>query len=172
MKDIKIFCYCLGGYFIFGGGIAYGVSEMFDWISKLDPYAASDPGFIMVSGVMNKMLSYIYWLMLFGAGYVALGIFLEKVFQQALWIHLLLTAGLLAWAVIAFQQMLPLMQSFMGMAALGSGGMNDPSVEHFFEEFNRAVWVSSIISGVVQFVIPQFFLGRMIWKKQKEAVSI
>lgn len=167
MKDIKIFCYCLGGYFIVGGGISYGVTEMFDFISELDPHVSSDPGFNFVTNVMRGMLDQMYWLLLFGAGYVALGIFLEKVFQQALWIHLLITAGMLVWAVFVYQQMLPLMQAFMGFSVVGSGLEHETS-KAFLEEFNQAVMIGSIISGAIQFVIPQFFLGRMIWKKQRE----
>ncbi len=158
LKDVKIFCYCLGAWFSFGTAIGYVVLSMFDFIKDMDSYVMMDPGFNFMYMIMNEMIGYCWYLLIFGVGYIVLGYFLEKLGKNALLIHIVLSAGLLTWGVIVFLIMYPKAMQFTELM---------PQIEglEFVNTFQKYSMGFSIVMGAVQFVFPQFFLGRMIWKK-------
>lgn len=150
----------MGGYFIVGGAAMYGNSSFFDFIAGLDQHVAADPVFGFIMSVMDELVNYGLWLVLFGLGYVFLGIYLERLLQQALWLHIAISVCMIIWGVLCYLHFLPMMGQFYAMIPMPEA--------NFLETWNKMVVYVSVIAGAVQFVIPQFFLGRMIWKKQQE----
>ena len=162
MKDVKIFCYCLGVWFSLGAVIMYVVLSMFEFVKDIDSSVMMDPGFNFMYMLMDEMLGYCWYLLIFGIGYFALGYFMVPLKKNALLIHIALSVGLMIWGVIVFMIMYPKVIEFTEF--IPREAMQMPELE-FIYTFQKYSMIISIILGVVQFVFPQFFLGRMIWKK-------
>ena len=78
-------------------------------------------------------------------------------------IHIALSAGLFIWGLIAAIKIYP--------AISGLADMIPDHNDDFMETYNKTVISGSAIMGVVQFVFPQFYLGYLINKNNKEAAD-
>ena len=163
MKDIKVFSYCLGGWFIFGTLILYALISFFDFLIGMEGRVMQEQGFSFMYRMMNEMFKYCLPLIFFGIGYIAMGYYYEKIRKNALMIHIALSAGLFIWGLIAAIKIYP--------AISGLADMIPDHNDDFMETYNKTVISGSAIMGVVQFVFPQFYLGYLINKNNKEAAD-
>lgn len=164
MKEIRVFAYAIGGYYAIMGLLStFMVSQLSSIKEFYEVWGIPTFMFDKVEYIQNGYATVSPWLIPIGIGFLAFGWYMPKIKEKILYLSIL-SVLLLGWALYACIYIGPLM-----------GHMYDdfPLQNDMVKGMGVFIQVIFVGTTLLQFTLPQFFMGREILKferKEKDGV--
>lgn len=159
MKSIKTFFYVIGIYYAASSILAYFI---FGLQAKL--YEATGEPMLEKQAeafysIQEAFLVFTPGLLIIGILHILYGYFFEKITKNRFTYFVLLSIATTGWFILQTYFIYPEMMKIFDSI---------PVHAQQLDEFMNMIMVVAMVMGIAQVTIPQFFLGKMIYKLEKE----